>query len=115
MARKKIEYKPSIARIVEELASRGIPRIEIAKCAGCSPKVMARIYERELEMGRSKANVQIAKKLLECALAGNTALLIFLAKTRMGWRERERATMPVELQGGRNWAQDFRDALKSVG
>lgn len=113
MPRKKIQWDEKTAKIVSALAKYGITQREIAIEAGICEKVLAVLYHSELERGRAVANAAIGKRLFEKALQGDTACLIFWAKTRMGWRENKDAG-PVESQG-RNWAQDFRDALKSVG
>lgn len=112
MARKKIQRSEDVAQLVQSLSKFGISQREIALEVGISERVMVGLYEEEIARGRAAANAQIGKRLFEKAIGGDTACLIFWAKTRMGWREKE--ARPAEATD-QDWKQAFRDALQSVG
>lgn len=73
---------------VEAMASVGIQREEIAAYLDIDEKTLAAHYERELKVGPTKANSNIARRLYAQAMSGNTSSLIFWCKTRMGWSEK---------------------------
>jgi len=73
---------------IETLAGYGFPLRVIASLTGFSAKTLERKCKTELQSGRHKANAQVAETLFQQAIGGDTACLIFWAKTRMRWRER---------------------------
>jgi hypothetical protein len=78
---------------VERLAARGLTREEIAFALGISE---ATLYARKradmkfseaLKKGRALGIRDVADRLYESAMAGNTTALIFYLKARAGWRD----------------------------
>ena len=59
----------------------------MAACLGISEPTLRKYFRAELNEGKAKIDAQIANTIVAQALAGNTALLCFYAKTRMGWKE----------------------------
>lgn len=84
-------------RLVEELSAVGIPQDQIARLVGVSHTVLRSRYRDELDLGMTKANATIGKALFAAAKRGNTAAMIFWAKVRMGWHERQ----AVEVTGSK--------------
>lgn len=80
-------------RQVEAMAGFGVPVKEIAALVrgGIDYDTLMKYFSEEMERGRAKANAQIGKGLFQKALGGDTTAMIFWAKTRMGWREKDEA------------------------
>ena len=53
-----------------------------------SVNTLKKYYGEELSNGVASLNVQIAGKLFEKAMSGDTGSLIFWAKSRMGWSDK---------------------------
>lgn len=77
---------------VEDLASR-LTKAQVADYFGVSETTFRKIEERQPEVSvaykRGKAEVtrKIASKLIEKALEGDNACMMFYLKTQAGWRE----------------------------
>jgi hypothetical protein len=50
-------------------------------------KTLRRAFRAEIESGGAQANAKIAEHMFVKALAGDSTLMIWWTKTRMGWRE----------------------------
>ena len=74
-------------RLVEHYCSIGYTQDQIAALMDISDVTLRRYYEKELKNGALKVNAQVGGKLFQKAMSGDTASLIFWAKTRMGWKE----------------------------
>ncbi len=85
--RKKFEATDEKKRQVEKLAGLGLPHTQISVVIGCSRETLEKNFKEELIKGKAVANTKISQTLFEKAIQGNTALLIFWAKTQMGWKE----------------------------
>lgn len=72
---------------VQALSQYGVPQENIAAVIGVCVETMQKLYSNELAKGKARANTQIGKRLFDKAMEGDTAALIFWAKTQMGWRE----------------------------
>lgn len=70
-----------------EQAGHGVPYTMIARNLGMGANQLAAYLGDELAKGKAKANAMIAGTLFAKAMGGDTACLIFWAKTQMGWRE----------------------------
>ena len=53
-----------------------------------SVNTLKKYYKTELELSEGVLNAQIAGKLYQEAMSGNTSCLIFWAKSRMGWSDK---------------------------
>lgn len=80
-------YNEADAKVVEKLAGVGFPQESISAEIDCCVETMLKLYDKEFRKGQARANGRIAGKLFAKAMEGNTAALIFWAKTHMGWRE----------------------------
>lgn len=77
-----------LAKQIEQLAQFGLPHEQIAVVAGMAKHTLYKYYADELHKGAARANLKVARCLFQKATEdGDTAALIFWAKTRMRWRE----------------------------
>ncbi len=74
---------------VEKLIAAGIPQASVAIVIrdGISEPTLRKHFRHELDTAMVKAHGDIAGKIWELAMAGDKTLLIFYAKTQMGWKE----------------------------
>jgi hypothetical protein len=90
MARPQFEPSEEHRRSVQTMAGYGIPEDVIARTIGpkgIDPKTLRKHFRRELLMGSTWANAQVAKTLFQMATSGKCILAtIFWLKTRMGWK-----------------------------
>jgi hypothetical protein len=89
------EPTPETRKLVESTSGLGLPHEQIAMLVGIDDKTLRKHYRTELDLGKAKANGQIAKTLFNKALAGDTASLIWWTKAQMRWSE----TVKQELTG----------------
>ena len=86
----KHEPTPGTRKMVMTLSGYGIPEDGIAAEIGISKPTLIKYYRRELDVGMTKANAQVAQNLFKKATgdgASSVTAAIFWCKTRMGWRE----------------------------
>ena len=74
-------------KLVQHYAALGYTQPQICGLIGCSEPILREHYREELDNGALKINAQVGGKLFQKAMSGDTAALIFWAKTRMGWKE----------------------------
>ena len=91
------EHKPTeeSRKMVESTSGLGLPHEQIGILVGIDDKTLRKYYRHELDMGKAKANGQIAKTLYSKAVAGDTTSLIWWTKSQMRWSE----TVKNELTG----------------
>jgi predicted transcriptional regulator len=82
-------------KLVESSSGLGLPHESIAVLVGIDDKTLRKHYRAELDMGKAKANGQIAKTLFQKATSGDTTSLIWWTKTQMKWSE----TVKAEVTG----------------
>jgi hypothetical protein len=78
---------PETRKLVESSSGLGLPHESIAVLVGIDDKTLRKYYRSELDMGKAKANGQIAKTLFSKAVAGDTTSLIWWTKSQMRWSE----------------------------
>lgn len=86
--RKKFVPTDQHRELVLGLRAIGATHERIGEVLGVSHDTITRHFSRELEIGFDQIKSQIASTLIRKALDGDTACLIFLAKTRLGWSEK---------------------------
>ena len=82
-------------RLVESSSGLGLPHEQIGILVGIDDKTLRKYYRHELDMGKAKANGQIAKTLYSKAISGDTSSLIWWTKAQMRWSE----TVKQEVTG----------------
>ena len=77
-------------KLVETSSGLGLPHESIAVLVGIDDKTLRKHYRAELDIGKAKANRQIAGTLFQKATAGDTTSLIWWTKTQMKWSETQK-------------------------
>jgi hypothetical protein len=99
-------FKPaeSDRRLAQTLSAFGVPEEQIARNIGdngISPKTLRKYLHRELATGIAKANAKLGETLFQMGTDGqHPAVTIFLAKVRLGMRERAPIPSVLENQKG---------------
>lgn len=81
-------------KLAEKASGMGIPHEQIALLIDCDAKTLRKHYAHELITGKAKANFNVGSKLYDKCMQGETACIIFWAKTQMGFRETTQLTTP---------------------
>ena len=84
-----LEHKPTDEnrKLVESTSGLGLPHEQIAILVGIDDKTLRKHYRHELDVGKAKANGQIAKTLFSKAMSGDTTSLIWWTKAQLRWSE----------------------------
>lgn len=85
------ERDPEIAQQVAKWVACGAGVNEIASYLGIRVGQLKKHYARELEHGQFEANMQVGNTIFELAKMGVPQMSIFWAKSRMGWRDSDKA------------------------
>lgn len=86
---------PEILSQVEAMAGRFLKEEQIATLIGVAPTTFVEKKKEFPELseairrGRAKVSVNVSNKIYEQAMAGNTTILIFLAKSVIGLKEND--------------------------
>lgn len=85
-----LKHKPDgkSRRIAEQMSGLGLPHEQIAAIIGIDDKTLRKYYQPELKIGKAKASSQVAKRLYDKALSGDTTACIWWTKAQMGWCEK---------------------------
>lgn len=114
--RPKIAWNEAVANKVHEMSQYGTPQDEIADLVGMSEPTLRKLYKKELRQGMCLARLGARKKFYERVMAGDTACLIFYAKTQLGWKEdKGKQDGNAQMDVAKTLAAAFREAMKSVG
>jgi hypothetical protein len=73
---------------VEELASIDCTNDEIAAVMGCSADTIERRFAGAIKRGRENGKASLKRQLWKSAMGGRDAVLIFLAKNRLGYADK---------------------------
>lgn len=102
----------------------GLTNEQCCMLIGVSEDTLQRYFPRELATGRLDVISQVANKLVEKALDGDTACMTFFLKTQAGWRETNRTELtgadgaPVTTAAitldGRNLTPEERKVLRTA-
>ena len=84
-----LEHQPTDEnrKLVESTSGLGLPHEQIAILVGIDDKTLRKHYRHELDVGKAKANGQIAKTLFSKAMSGDTTSLIWWTKAQLRWSE----------------------------
>jgi len=87
---------PENSKLVKALSMYGVPTKHIAAQVGCQEKTLFKNFREELDEGMSMAYSKLTQTAYRIAVEDkNVTMLIFLMKTRLGFRETDR-------EGGNN-------------
>lgn len=81
--------------IVRALAKYGVRQYDIAVQIGVTKGTLVKYYSAELDAGMAEAAEGLAKTAYQMAMDGDVRMMIFLLKTRLGYKE----TTRVECSG----------------
>lgn len=81
--------------IVRALAKYGVRQREIAVQIGVTTGTLVKYYRDDLDAGMAEAAEGLAKTAYQMAMDGDVRMMIFLLKTRLGYRE----TTHIECSG----------------
>jgi hypothetical protein len=86
----KPSHKPTdeTKKLVRQWTGLGFQQERVARKLDIDPKTLRKHYRDELDLGADEANAIMGAALFNKAKNGDTAALIFWAKTRMGWKEK---------------------------
>ncbi len=91
MARPRFKPTPEQRKWVEAMSGYGVLETDIARTlgeSGIDPKTLRKHFRRELDIGGTKANVNVAQSLYRAATSGqHPGAAMFWLKCRAGWRE----------------------------
>jgi hypothetical protein len=89
MAKSSPTHEPtaSTRKQVSSMSMAGIRQEVIADIIDIDPKTLRKYYRKELDHATAKVITSVAGKLYEQCMGGNTSAMMFLLKTRGGWRE----------------------------
>jgi hypothetical protein len=90
--------------MVASLVANGLTQEQIAHALRISEPTLRRHYRHELDCGFTDIYAKISHTLVQRALEGEKACMIFWLKTKAGWRETSRN----ELTGPNGAAIDLR-------
>lgn len=82
-----IKRSEDLAKRIRGMAAVGVPQEDIAKTTEMSVETLVKLYGQELKTAAIEANTQVAGKLYQQCMEGNTSAMIFWLKTRARWRE----------------------------
>ncbi len=74
-------------RQVKNMVEAGVGQELIAQIIGCDSKTLRKHYREELDTAKASVDCRIAQTLINKAVKGDTACIIFYLKARCGWRE----------------------------
>ena len=81
------EPTPQTRAQVQTMSMAGIRQETIADIVDVDPKTLRKYYRKELDHATAKVISQTASLLFDQCKAGNVSAMMFLLKTRGGWRE----------------------------
>lgn len=88
---------PEHKHLAITMSSVGISQRQIAAVLNISVDTLAKYYGEEMAAARGKANTQIAGKLYQKAMEGDTTCMIFWLKTQAQWQEIMKIETSVEI------------------
>jgi len=72
---------------IRDMARMGLTKGNVAIAARISPYLLEKYYSEEFSQGEAEMRKGLATVAMAEAMSGNTALLLHLVKTKLGWNE----------------------------
>ena len=82
---------------VEKLAEIQCSLEEMAAVLDCSVSTLQRNFDQAIKRGREQGKTSLRRRQYELAMAGNTAMLIWLGKQYLGQADKQEVAVPGEL------------------
>lgn len=76
-----------LARQVRMLSALGLSKSNIAVFIGMSPPKLEKDYGKELVEGKYEMSTKLSRLAMEAAEAGDTKMIQYLCKVKLGWTE----------------------------
>jgi plasmid maintenance system antidote protein VapI len=76
--------------LIAELSSFGITHEQMASRLDICVETLNKYYKKELVDGKCKVIQQVARRLVDKALDGDSSSQMFYLKTQAGWREKDK-------------------------
>jgi hypothetical protein len=83
---------------IRDLARLGLSKSSTALAARVSPYIIEKYYIQEFLEGQASMQRDLAAKALSEAMDGNTAILLHLLKTKLGWSEQQTLEITGEIR-----------------
>lgn len=83
---------------IRDLARLGLSKSSTALAARVSPYIIDKYYLQEFLEGQASMQQDLAAKALSEAMDGNTAILLHLLKTKLGWSEHQTLEISGEIR-----------------
>jgi hypothetical protein len=106
--KKQITVTPE--QFIEQLAECGCTKTEISARLSISTDTFDRTYAALYAKGKEAGKSKLREKLIQTALSGNVAALIFLGKSMLGLKE----TNTVEVSGPEGSSINISDARQRL-
>jgi hypothetical protein len=119
--RRKWQPTPLERRTIERCAAIGLTQEQIGAVIGKSVDAIFKYCRAELEHGAAKVHARVGGKLYQKCMKGDTVALIFWAKTRLGWNERQlvehsgRGGGPIVFDNVQADAEAFTQRIAAMG
>jgi hypothetical protein len=72
---------------IRDMARMGLTKGNVAIAARVSPYILDKYYGEEFAAGEAEMRKGLASVAMAEAMSGNTAILLHLVKTKLGWNE----------------------------
>jgi len=72
---------------IRDMARMGLTKGNVAIAARVSPYILDKYYAEEFAAGEAEMRKGLASVAMAEAMSGNTAILLHLVKTKLGWNE----------------------------
>jgi len=72
---------------IRDMARMGLTKGNVAIAARVSPYILDKYYGEEFSAGEAEMRKGLASVAMAEAMSGNTAILLHLVKTKLGWNE----------------------------
>lgn len=83
----KHKFDEGTAEMVERLAALALSKSAVALGAGIQVGVLDRYYIEHYHKGQTRMQAEVAEAAMQQVKKGNPAMIMFIAKSRLGWTE----------------------------
>lgn len=76
-----------IGAMIERLSRIGLSKTAVSIAARISPNELTKYYAEEFAAGQARMQEVVASAAMEQVMAGNPAMIMYMAKAKLGWTE----------------------------